>query len=256
MNTRLPGIHVRGLDLNLQPILTAVVAFLPPIIFLYLTLDPFEGLFEMRRITIFFTAGLIAGSLVILFQTSVLFTWGLASSFIGLIIGYVLLFPVVETLLKTIIFNFPKFQKRFQTMFDAVAFGTSYGAAFPLISLASSSQSSGEVTFSTTLILLGLCIATSSLHTGLTLTIGRGATDQDMWNYGMKAVLTHAGFNLIMLFWWLDVVEKYFLLIPLIPYGLLTWWNSRETMSQGIPQKAKRAVRIYKTDMAKKKKEP
>ncbi|HEQ78676.1 MAG TPA: hypothetical protein ENN76_00250 [Euryarchaeota archaeon] len=229
-----------------MPLLVAVVAFLPPVLVWFFTLRPYDLLLNMKRLTVFFVVGLGLGCISAFAQLMVMGPMGLNEFIITGIVGYVIGFSIVESLLKVIIFNFPSLANRYESSFEATVFGAAFGSGFPLVFFAGIVRNQGAIDTLEGATLFGLCLAGAILHASLGILVARGSQTADMWWWGMRAIMLQIPFNLMLFFWWHNA-PMYYVLIGAIPYALMVWWKSQRVLKDSIPREAiKKAQREAK----------
>ena len=179
-------------------ITSAIAGFGTSIVLLYYTLSPYtfpkvkQPFFDDSKIFKFFALGIVLGMVIFGFEE-----WSSATG--ETLVVFVVMYAVMEELMKLIILNFPRFQRKIDTAFYGLALGlgiaTTYTFASVYISLLDQ-ESPGAfemVAFS----LLGVQFVL--LHGSTTTMIGVGVVRRDLKGYFSEALLVHLGYNLLMI---------------------------------------------------------
>jgi len=179
-------------------ITSAIVGFGASIALLYYTLKSYtfpkvkQPFFDDSKVFKFFALGIVLGMIIFGLESWV-------QSTIETVVVLVLLFAVLEELMKLVILNFPRFQRRIDTAFYGLAMGlgiaTTYTFASVYVSLLDL-ESPGlleMVAYS----LLGLQFVL--LHGSTTTMIGVGVVRRDLKGYFSEALLVHLGYSLLMI---------------------------------------------------------
>ena len=106
---------------NFIPQTSLFIGIIPALIILYIGLKGYEGHFKDKLIFLTFIVGIIIGFISAVIE---LFTRD-----IGLII-YIILFPVLEQLSKTIVLNLGRFQEKQETTIYGLSLGLGFGSVF------------------------------------------------------------------------------------------------------------------------------
>jgi len=179
-------------------ITSAIAGFGSSIALLYYTVSPYtypkvkEPFFDDSKIFKFFALGIVLG--MVLFGLE---EWSIPTG--ETIVVFVVLYAVMEELMKLIILNFPRFQKKVDTAFYGLALGlgiaTTYTFASVYVSLLDLKNPGlfEMVGYS----LLGLQFV--FLHGATTTMIGVGVVRRDLKGYFSEALLVHLGYNLLMI---------------------------------------------------------
>ena len=181
-------------------IASAIAGFGPSMALLYFTLKDYtypkveKPFFDDRKVFAFFALGIVLG--MALFAVEF---YGQESSSEETVVAVVLVFAVLEELLKLIILNFPRFQKKVDTAFYGLSMGLGMAATFTFSSVyfsLLSLESPGAleiVVFS----LLGVQFVL--LHGATTAMIGIGVARGQVRGYFTQALLLHISYSLLMI---------------------------------------------------------
>jgi len=179
-------------------ITSAIAGFGFSITLLYFTVSKYtfpkvkKPFFDDSKIFKFFALGIVLGMIIFALEE-----WGRGAD--ETLIAFGVLYAVMEELLKLIILNFPRFQRRIDTAFYGLTLGlgiaTTYTFASVYVSLLELDNPGllEMVAFS----LIGLQFV--FLHGSTTAMIGIGVVRRDLKGYFSEALLVHLGYNLLMI---------------------------------------------------------
>jgi RsiW-degrading membrane proteinase PrsW (M82 family) len=183
---------------DLLQITSAIAGFGPSIALLYYTMSRYtfpkvkEPFFDDSKIFKFFALGIALGMIIFAFES-----WGRPTG--ETLVALVVMYAVMEELMKLVILNFPRFQRKVDTAFYGLALGlgiaTTYTFASVYVSLLDLEDPGlfEMVAYS----LLGLQFVL--LHGSTTTMIGVGVVRRDLKGYFSEALLVHLGYNLLMI---------------------------------------------------------
>jgi hypothetical protein len=181
-------------------IVSSVAGFAPAFILLYFTLKDYtypeveKPFFDDRRVFMFFAFGIIIGMVIFAFES-----WGRQVSGEETIVILVLLFAVMESSMKLVILNLPRFQRKVDTAFLGIALGLGIAATYTFATVYTSLLAVEEpgafeyIAFS----LIGLQLVL--LQGATTAYIAIGVVRGKITPYFSEALLTQLGYNLLMI---------------------------------------------------------
>lgn len=190
--------HCSDMVTQLQ-VVSAIAGFGPAIFMLYYTLRDYTvprvklPYFDDTKIFKFFALGVILGMLIYAFEE-----WGRTISGDALI-AVVLLFAVMESLMKLVILNFPRFQRKVDTAFCGVALGLGIATTFTFATVYVSLLSVENPGAAEVVIFSLFGVQLVLLHGSTTTLIGIGAVRGEVKDYFFEALLIHLGYNLLMI---------------------------------------------------------
>lgn len=185
---------------DILQIVSAIAGFAPPLFLLYYTMRDYtfpkvkEPFFDDSRIFKFFALGIVVGMIYFALEA-----WGGTLTSEDSIILMVVLFAILEEAIKLVILNYPKFQRKVDTAFIALAFGLGIAMTFTFATVYSTLLDVEDpgafemVAYS----LLGLQFV--FLHGSTTTLIGIGVVRGDVKGYFVEALLIHIGYSLLMI---------------------------------------------------------
>jgi len=186
------------------------LGIIPALILLYISIKGYEGYYKDKLIFLTFIGGIIAGAITVIIETF--------SSGIGIL--FILLFPIIEQLFKTMILNFGRFQRKKETTVYGLTLGLGFGSIFTPFSMVTANIQAGDL-FVLTLIVIG-SIGIILLQGSTGVIIGYGIYDGKLLKYLLYAIILHLPITSIIF------LTQYFnlayLQIGLIIYGLIIYW--------------------------------
>ena len=181
-------------------IASAIASFGPAMGLLYYTLSAYtypkveKPFFDDRKVFAFFALGIVLGTILFAVES-----YGQQSSSQETLVAVVLVFAVFEELLKLIILNFPRFQKKVDTAFYGLSMGLGLAATFTFASIYVSLLDLASPTGLEIVAYSLLGIQFVFLHGATTATIGIGVSRGQVRGYFTQALLTHISYSLLMI---------------------------------------------------------
>lgn len=219
---------------DVSQIVSGIAGFAPAMALLFYTLRGYtfpavkEPFFDDRKIFAFFALGIVLGMVLFALES-----WGGTASSNETLVALVLVFALVEEMMKVVILNFPRFQRRLDTGFYGLSMGLGIAATFTFATVYSSllevdSPGAFElIAFP----LLGLPLVL--LHGSTTALIGVGVVRRDLRGYVSEAVLIHLGYSLLMIPFF--VLDEPFNILGAIAAGVLTAYSYRRVHTLSLP---------------------
>jgi hypothetical protein len=227
-------------------LVSAAVGFGPAMFFLYYTLRKYtfpsveKPFFDDRRIFMMFALGVVLGMVLFVFER-----WGgsvgASETFLLLVLG----FALMEELLKLIILNYPKFQRKIDTAFYGLALGLGISSTFAFASvyvflLGLSEPTAVEVA---AMVMFGLLFVL--LHGSTTAIIGVGVARGEVKGYFPEALLIHVVFGLLYeSFYFVDVLVPPLNLIGLVGATAVVVYGYKKVHGQLLPDIVRDAKRL------------
>ncbi|MDD1772821.1 MAG: hypothetical protein LUQ09_07865 [Methanomassiliicoccales archaeon] len=177
-----------------QMMLAAALGVGPALALMFYTLRDYtypkieRPFFDDRKLFLMLAIGMVIG--VIAYVVQSYFNLGY--------LLFALLFAVLEELIKLVVLNMPRFNRKLDTAFYGYAFGVGIGStmAFGTVFYTISQYDSmGALEWAATII---LALQMVLLHSSMGALIGTGAARGEVWGYFAQAALVHIGFNLLM----------------------------------------------------------
>ena len=181
-------------------ITAGIAGFAPSMALLYYTLRDYtypkveKPFFDDRKVFAFFALGIVLGMVLYAVES-----YGRGASSSETLVAVVIVFAAFEELLKLIILNFPRFQRKVDTAFYGLSMGLGIAATFTFASVYVSLldlESPGAlemVVYS----LIGVQFVL--LHGATTPMIGIGVARGQVRGYFTQALLLHISYSLLMI---------------------------------------------------------
>lgn len=195
------------------------LGIIPALILLYISLKGYEGFYKDKFIFLSFVAGIIAGFISVLLETY--------TRNIGVL--FIILFPIIEQLFKTIILNISKLQRIKDTVVYGLSLGLGFGSIFTPFSMITSNIQSGN-SYLIVLVIIG-SIGIILLHGATGVCIGYGIYTSKLLRYLIFAIILHV--PVTSLIFLTTLYEIAYLQIGLIIYGSVIY---RYTTTKIMPR--------------------
>lgn len=198
-------------------VVSAVAGFAPALALMFYTLRDYtypkvqKPFFDDKKLFAFFALGIVLGMVLFAFES-----WGQTMSADETIILLILGFAAMECLMKLVILNFPRFQRKIDTAFYSLSMGLGIAATFTFASIYASAASLETVAAEDMVAFSLLGIQLVLLHGSTTAFIGVGVARGNVKPYLAEAMLVHIAYNLFMVpFFMFKVFEPPFNLLGL-----------------------------------------
>jgi len=185
---------------DVAQVVSGVAGFAPALALLFYTLRNYtyprvdKPYFDDRKIFAFFALGIVLGMIMFAFEV-----YGQSASAEETLIALVLGFALMEELLKLVILNFPRFQRKVDTAFYGLSMGLGISSTFTFATVYSSLlglEDPGALEMAAWS-LFGLQFVL--MHGSTTALIGIGVARGKVKPYFSEAVLIHLGYGLLMI---------------------------------------------------------
>jgi RsiW-degrading membrane proteinase PrsW (M82 family) len=208
------------------------IGIIPALIVLYIGLKGYEGHFKDRLIFLTFLVGIIIG-----FVSAVI---ELFTQYIGLLF-YIMLFPILEQLFKTIVLNIRRFQEKQETTIYGLSLGLGFGSVFtPAAIILGNFQ---EVNLSFIAAIIG-SFGIILFHAGTGVLIGYGVYSHKLSTYVTIAILLH--FVITTVIGVTNLLQVSYLQIILLIYGIIIFWYATKRIMPRILSESQRRKRTQK----------
>lgn len=181
--------------MNTEMLIAGAIGFAPALILMFWTLRDYtypkveKPFFEDKKAFGLFAVGMVIG--VVVFSVQSWFS-------IELVL-VALLFALVEQLVKLMILNFPRFQRKLDTSFYGLTLGLGIGSTMAFGAAYSALQVVSDVSPLTFVMVVLLGVGLVLLHGSTGATIAVGVTRGAPWGFFAQATLIHITYNLIMI---------------------------------------------------------
>jgi len=208
------------------------IGIIPALIILYIGLKGYEGHFKDKLIFLTFIVGIIIGFISAVIE---LFTRD-----VGLII-YIVLFPILEQLSKTIVLNLGRFQEKQETTIYGLSLGLGFGSVFtPAAIIMGNFQ---EINFAFIAAIIG-SFGIILFHAATGAIIGYGVYSHKLSTYLTFAILLQIPITTVIGVTNLFTIS--YLQISLVIYGIIVYWYATKKIMPRILQESQRRKRTKK----------
>lgn len=203
------------------------LGIIPALILLYVGLRGYEGHYKDKNVFLTFIVGIMAGVIAALIE--------LVTVNAG--IAFIVLFPVLEQLLKTMVLNVGRLQRKMETTIYGLSLGLGFGSIFTPVSMIAANVKMGETILISSVIIGSLGIIL--VHGATGVFIGYGVYVGKLSKYFTSAFLLHVP---VTVWFFLTIFFKVeYLQIGLIVYGLIIYWYAiKKIMPQILSQSKSR----------------
>ncbi len=236
--------------MNFDFLIAGAIGLGPALFLMYYTLRSYtypaveKSFFDDRRIFLFLAIGLIIGVVIWFFEFGFNF-WDVLVA---------LSFAVIEELVRLVILNFKRFQRRLDTVFIGLVLGLGMGGAIATGNVFATLNSlAGLIGPADVAILILVSIQLVTLGGATGATIGAGVTKSLPFSYFAQAAMVHIAVNLIMIGFYLGgdlFIDLIFLVVATVLPAYYYWYvHSRliPNMVQGeVKRYGKKAKKIRK----------
>lgn len=207
------------------------IGIIPALIVLYIGLKGYEGHFKDKLIYLTFIVGIVIGIASAVIE---LFTRN-----IGLLV-YIILFPILEQLFKTIILNLQRFHEKQETTIYGFSLGLGFGSVFTPVAIFFGNF---QDIFSMIAAMTG-SFGITLFHAATGILIGYGVYVNKLAKYLSISILLHLVITTVI-----GVTNLFsvgYLQITLMLYGLIIFWYALKKIMPRILQETQRRRRTQK----------
>ncbi len=205
------------------------IGIIPALILLYIGIKGFEGKFKDKLIFLTFIVGIIIGTISVAIEY---FTQA-----IGLM--YIILFPILEQLFKTIVLNLGRFQEKQETTIYGFSLGLGFGSVFVPASIMG--LETIDLTFMAAIIgSLGILLFQAA--TGVL--IGYGIYIKKLSKYLTIAIALELFITGVILI--TSLLQISYMQIIIVIYGILIFWYATKKIMPRILDEGQRRKRTQK----------
>jgi len=217
---------------NFIPQTSLFIGIIPALIILYIGLKGYEGHFKDKLIFLTFIVGVIIGFISAVIE---LFTRD-----VGLII-YIILFPVLEQLSKTIVLNLGRFQEKQETTIYGLSLGLGFGSVFTPAAIIMGNFQEINVAFIAAIVgSFGIIL----FHAATGAIIGYGVYSHKLSTYLTFAILLQIPITTVIGI--TNLFSISYLQISLVVYGIIVYWYATKKIMPRILQESQRRKRTQK----------
>ena len=208
------------------------IGIIPALIILYMGLKGYEGHFKDKLIFLTFIVGIIIGFISAVIE---LFTRDIG------IITYIILFPVLEQLSKTIVLNLGRFQEKQETTIYGLSLGLGFGSVFTPAAIIMGNFQEINLAFIAAIIgSFGIIL----FHAATGAIIGYGVYSHKLSTYVTFAILLQIPITTVIGVTNLFTIS--YLQISIVIYGIIVYWYATKKIMPRILQESQRRKRTQK----------
>ena len=217
---------------NFIPQTSLFIGIIPALIILYIGLKDYEGHFKDKLIFLTFIVGIIIGFISAVIE---IFTRD-----VGLII-YIILFPVLEQLSKTIVLNLGRFQEKQETTIYGLSLGLGFGSVFTPAAIIMGNFQEINVAFIAAIVgSFGIIL----FHGATGAIIGYGVYSHKLSTYLTFAVLLQIPITTVIVV--TNLLSIGYLQVSLIAYDIIVYWYAIKKVMPRILKENQRRKRTQK----------
>ena len=197
--------------MNELPQALLFIGIIPALVLLFISLKGYDGYYKDKVIFLTFIAGLIIGVISVILEAY--------TASVG--IYFIILFPILEQLFKTIILNIGRFHGNKETPIYGLSLGLGFGSIFIPSSIILLNVQGSYDNYILSYALLG-AIGIILIHAATGICIGYGVYSYSLTKYLLFAIFLYVpvtGLTYLSAF-----IEKYYLQLLILPYGLFLYW--------------------------------
>jgi len=208
------------------------IGIIPALIVLYIGLKGYEGHFKDKLIFLTFIVGIIIGFISAVIE--------LLTQNVGLIF-YIVLFPILEQLFKTIVLNIGRFQEKQETTIYGLSLGLGFGSVFTPAAIILGNFQDINLSFIAAIIgSFGIIL----FHAATGIFIGYGVYRHKLSTYLTSAIILH--FVITIVIGVTNLFQVNYLQIILVIYGIIVYWYATKRVMPRILDESQRRKRTQK----------
>lgn len=219
---------------GILPQASLFLGIIPALILLYINLKGYEGHYKDKNIFLSFVFGIIAGFISAIIE---IFT-------VAIGILFIILFPILEQLFKTIILNIGRLQEKRATVVYGLSLGLGFGSIFVPLSIIMANILPVDLFLFISVIVGSIGIILFHGATGILL--GYGVYSGTLLNYFIITVLLHL--PVTGWFFLTDYYDVEYLQVGIILYGLIIYWYATKKIMPLILSQSQKRKRTKKLE--------
>ncbi len=206
------------------------LGIIPALILLFISLKGYDGYYKDKIIFLTFISGIIAGFI------SILIEWYT----VGVGIWFIILFPILEQLFKTMILNISRFHGKKETVVYGLSLGLGFGSIFTPFSIIITNVQGGND-------LLIVLVAIGSfgiilMHAATGVGIAYGIYTYKMKKYLIFSILAYLPVTITIFLTALYNVGH--LQVILVIYGLIVYWYATKKIMSRILKESEKQLKL------------
>ena len=216
---------------NLIPQTSLFIGIIPALIVLYIGLKGYEGHYKDKLIYLTFIVGIITGVAAAILE---LFTRD-----IGLFV-YIILFPLLEQLFKTIVLNLGRFHEKQETTIYGMSLGLGFGSVFTPVAIFFGN-------FQDLISLIAAMVGSFGItlfHAATGILIGYGVYTKKLAKYLIFSIGLHIVITTVIGV--TNLFDIGYIQFTLVIYGIVIFWYSLKRIMPRILEESQRRKRAQK----------
>jgi len=215
--------------MSILPQASLFLGIIPALFLLFLGLKGFDGYYKDKIVFLSFIIGIILGVISAAME--------ILSLSLGILI--IVLFPILEQILKLIILNFSRLQKQKSTVIYGLSLGLGFGSVFTPISIILANFETDSIIIIASVIIGSFGIILLQAGTGIIL--GYGVFTGKILKYFLFTIIIHIPFTAWFFLTGIYQIEQTQIL--LIFYGLVVYWYSSNKIMKNILDRNKEKLK-------------
>jgi len=187
------------------------MGIIPALFLMFISLKGYDGYYKEKLIFLTFVVGIVLGVIVVLIEAY--------SAAVG--IYFIILYPILEQLSKTIVLNFRRFHGKKETPIYGLSIGLGFGSIFIPASLILLNLQ-GTYTNVTISISVIASVGIILIHAATGICIGYGVYKYSLLKYLLFAILLYLPVTVLTFLSSLIKIDK--LQLAILPYGIILYW--------------------------------
>lgn len=196
------------------------LGIIPALVLIFISLKGYEGYYKDKTIFLTFIVGIIIGFIAAIIELTTITA--------GLIV--IILYPLVEQVLKTMVLNIGRMQNKKETTIYGLTLGLGFGSIFTPVSLiAANIQIADAIVIAS--VLTG-SVGIILFHGATGIVIGYGVYKRKLFKYLIFAIILHlpiTGWFFITSYFDIENLQIY-----LIVYGVILYWYATKKIMPKI----------------------
>jgi len=196
------------------------LGIIPSLLLLFISLKGYDGYYKDKVVFLTFVAGIITGVIAVVIEAY--------TSAVG--IYFIILYPILEQLFKTVILNLRRFHGKKETPIYGLSLGLGFGSVFIPSTMIFLNMQGSYDNFSLALVLAG-ALGIVFIHAATGVCIGFGVYTYNLFKYVIFSIILYipvTGLTFISTYLKMGYIQ-----LAILPYGIILYWYfTTKVMSQ------------------------
>ena len=188
------------------------LGIIPALVLLFISLKGYDGYYKDKIVFITFIIGLIIGFISILIEYYTA----------GVYVFFIILFPLLEQLFKTIFLNLKRFHGKKETSIYGLSLGLGFGSIYISSSLILLNIQGLSDNISTIITVLG-SFGFILIHGATGLLIGFGVYKYSLFKHLIYSIVLYLPVT-VLFYVSTEITNIGYLQLSIVPYGLILYW--------------------------------